>query len=257
MQAPSTDPLTAQTGTAPATSARRRVTDAPTRMFHWLFALSFLGAYLSAESERWRLLHVTLGYTLAGLLGWRVLYGLFGPRQAGLGLLWRKLGNLGSWVRALVPGGRPAPVNWRQGQNLLMALAVFSLLVMAVPLTLSGYGTYNEWDEVLGGDWFEEVHEVLGNAFLIVVLGHIALIALLSVLRRQNQALPMLTGRADAPGPDLVKQNRGWLAGLILLAVLAFWGWQWQQSPNGLVPGQAAGQVGEGDNSGVDDDDDD
>ncbi|MFP5400059.1 MAG: cytochrome b/b6 domain-containing protein, partial [Gammaproteobacteria bacterium] len=53
---------------APAPS--RRVVDAPTRMFHWLFALSFAGAWLSAESEHWRALHVTLGYTLAGLLAW-------------------------------------------------------------------------------------------------------------------------------------------------------------------------------------------
>ncbi|MDP3835815.1 MAG: cytochrome b/b6 domain-containing protein, partial [Hydrogenophaga sp.] len=50
----------------------RLVIDAPTRMFHWLFALSFVGAYRTADGERWRLLHVTLGYTLAGLLAFRV-----------------------------------------------------------------------------------------------------------------------------------------------------------------------------------------
>ena len=69
--------------------------DAPTRVFHWLFALSFLGAYLTADGERFRLLHVTLGYTMAGLLVFRVLYGLLGPRQAGLALLWRKLSGSG------------------------------------------------------------------------------------------------------------------------------------------------------------------
>ena len=70
----------------PATPPRptRRVTDAPTRVFHWLFALCFAGAYLTADGERLRLLHVTLGYTLAGLLAFRVLYGLFGPRQVRL-----------------------------------------------------------------------------------------------------------------------------------------------------------------------------
>ena len=39
----------------------RLVTDAPMRMFHWLFALSFVGAYISADSEHWRLVHVVLG----------------------------------------------------------------------------------------------------------------------------------------------------------------------------------------------------
>jgi len=62
----------------PSRAARkpgRRVTDAPTRMFHWLFALSFVGAYATADGESWRALHVTLGYTMVGLLVFRVLYG--------------------------------------------------------------------------------------------------------------------------------------------------------------------------------------
>jgi cytochrome b len=212
----------------------RRVIDAPTRMFHWLFALSFVGAYITADGERWRLLHVTLGYTLAGLLAFRVLYGLFGPRQAGLGQLWRKLSGAPAWLRSCASAPGLGAVNWRQGQNLLMALAVFALLVMVVPLTLSGYGSYNEW-----GGWLEDVHEFFGEAFLAVVLGHIALIAGLSVLRRKNQALPMLTGRVEGPGPSLVKHNRSWLAVLLLAAVLAFGAWQWQQAPNGLVSAQA------------------
>lgn len=217
----------------------RRVTDAPTRMFHWLFALSFLGAYLTAEGEHFRLLHVTLGYTLAGLLVFRVLYGLFGPRTAGLGLLWRKLSGAPAWLRSLRAAPSLAAVNWRQGQNLLMALAVFSLLALVIPLTLSGYATYNDWGDFLGGDWLEEVHEFIGEAFLLVVLAHLALIAGLSLLRRNNLARPMLTGSVAGPGPNLVQNNRVWLAALLLLAVLAYGAWEWQQSPNGLVTAQA------------------
>ncbi|MDP3164752.1 MAG: cytochrome b/b6 domain-containing protein [Hydrogenophaga sp.] len=227
----------------------RLVIAAPTRMFHWLFALSFVGAYLTADGERWRLLHVTLGYTLAGLLAFRVLYGLFGPRQAGLGLLWRKLAGAPAWLRSLTPVPGAGATNWRQGQNLLMALAVFALLVMVVPLTLSGYGSYNDW-----GGWLEDVHEFFGEAFLAVVLGHFALIAALSLLRSKNQALPMLTGRVEGPGPSLVKNNRSWLALLLLAVVMAFGAWQWQRSPNGLVSGQAWSGLLSG-QSGHDDDD--
>ncbi len=225
---------TAQAAPAAATPGRR-VIDAPTRMFHWLFALSFLGAYLTADGESWRLLHVTLGYTLAGLLVFRVLYGLLGPRQAGLGLMWRKLAGAPAWLRSLTQSRSLADINWRQGQNLLMALAVVALLLMVLPLTLSGYATYNDWGDFLGGDWLEEVHEFFGEAFLFVVLAHMALIAGLSLLRRKNQALPMLTGRIAGKGPDLVQKNRVWLAALLLLAVLAYGGWEWQQSPNGLI----------------------
>ncbi|MEO8297547.1 MAG: hypothetical protein ABI574_07020 [Burkholderiales bacterium] len=91
-----------------------------------------------------------------------------------------------------------------------------------MPLVLSGYGSYNDCGDMLGGDWLEEVHELIGNAFLTLVLAHLALIAGLSILRRQNLALPMLTGRVRGNGPNLVRHNRAWLAGLLLLAVLAF-----------------------------------
>ncbi|MCE1191785.1 MAG: cytochrome b/b6 domain-containing protein [Acidovorax sp.] len=223
----------------PTQPARRRVTDAPTRMFHWLFALSFAGAYATAESEHWRLLHVTLGYTMAGLLGFRVLYGLFGPRTAGLGLLWRKVAGARDWLRA-APQTVWSPAHWRQGPHLLMALAVLLLLALVVPLTLTGYATYHDWGDWLGGEWIEELHEFFGNAVLAVALAHVALIAALSALRRKNQALPMLTGRVESRGPDLVPHNRTWLAALLLLAVLAYGAWEWRQSPTGLLGGASA-----------------
>ncbi|MBI5716587.1 MAG: cytochrome b/b6 domain-containing protein [Burkholderiales bacterium] len=239
----------------------RRVVDAPTRMFHALFALSFLGAYLSAESEHWRALHITLGYTMSGLLALRVLYGLLGPRHARLRLMWRKLGGMPAWLRALGTGlrqGRLASVPWRQGQNLLMALAVASLLALALPLTLSGYASYAEWGDALGGplrgDFLEDLHEFFGELMLGAVLVHLALLVGLSLVRRRNQALPMLSGRVEGNGPDLVPHNRRWMAALLLGAVLAFGAWQWRPLAQGLLPGEPGpvgkmertGQTGQG-----------
>lgn len=227
---------------APAPAARRRVVDAPTRVFHWLFALSFLGAYITADGESFRLLHVALGYTMAGLLAFRVLYGLLGPRQARLALLWRKLAGLWPWAQSLqtaVQTKAPLATHLRQGQNLFMALAIVALLVLVLPLTVSGYATYNEWGDFLGGDWIEDVHAFFGDTVLVVVLAHIAAIVGVSVLRRKNLALQMVSGHVDGPGPNLAKRNHVWLAALLLGAVLAYWSWEWQQSPNGLISGEA------------------
>jgi hypothetical protein len=96
---------------------------------------------------------------------------------------------------------------------------------------LSGWAAYNDW----GGDAFEELHEFFGNAMLAVALFHVGLIVLLSLLRRKNLARPMLTGRADGPGAGLPIRNHAWLAGVMLLAALAFGGWMWQQSPAGAA----------------------
>lgn len=226
-------------------AAGRRVTDAPTRMFHGLFALAFLGAYLTADGERWRALHVTLGYTMAGLLAFRLAYGLFGPRPVRLGALAGRLAAAGRWAAALWNGGGDRMASLRQAPTVAMGLAMVLLLLVVAPLTLSGYATFHEW---ASGEWLEEVHEFFGNAMLVLVLAHLGLILLLSIQRRRNMALPMLTGRAPGPGPDLVGSPRRWLATLLLLAVLGYGAWEWQQAPHGLLPGPSAqGRHGDAD----------
>jgi hypothetical protein len=84
-----------------------------------------------------------------------------------------------------------------------------------------------------------EVHEWVGEVLLFTVLAHLALIATLSYLRQKNLVKPMLNGQAEGPGPNLAKRNHAWLAVLLLLAVLAYWSWEWQQSPNGLISAEA------------------
>lgn len=241
---------------ATTTTPTRRVTDAPTRVFHWLFALCFTGAYLTAETEHWRLVHVTLGYTLAGLLAFRIVWGLFGPRQARLGLLLRKLSGLKPWLAS----ARQGQFNGRQAQNLGMALGVLLLMAVAVPLTLSGYATYNDWGDLLGGEWaadlLEETHELFANGMLALVLFHIGLIALLSVLRRTNAARPMLSGRIPGAGPDLAQRNHGFVAALLIAAVVGFWTWQWQDAPQGSGAPLSVGSVVEQWRRGDDGDDD-
>ena len=212
----------------------RLVTDAPMRMFHALFALSFCGAYITADSEYWRWVHVVLGYTLAGMLAFRLVYGLVGPRPARLSTLWRKSSGTWAWLEtvkaALSQGGSWQAVTWRQGPILLMATSLTSLLMVVLPLTLSGYGTFHEWGGDLGLEVLESLHEFFGNTTLTLVLAHLALLAGQSVWRKKNLALPMLNGRIEGKGPDLVPSNRAWLAAGLLLSVLGYWAWAFFQS---------------------------
>lgn len=170
-----------------APAASRRVIDWLTRLAHWVLAFSFTGAFITAEMERLRQVHVVLGYTVVGVVLVRVLWGLVGPRPA----------RLGVWGRKLLMG----PTLWAQlregkfplapAQTLLQAFATLSLLVLALLATASGYATY----ESLAGEWVEDVHEAMANAMLAVVLAHVVLVGVASVLRRQNQALTMVTGK--------------------------------------------------------------
>lgn len=97
---------------------------------------------------------------------------------------------------------------------------------MVLPLTLTGYGTYHEWGGDWGGEVFGSLHEFFGNAALSLVLLHLALLAGQSYWRQKNLALPMLTGRLEGRGPDLIAHNRVWLAMLLLVCVLAYTIWK-------------------------------
>jgi cytochrome b len=158
---------------------------------------------------------------------------MVGPRQARLGLLWRRVAGAGAWLRALASARSPGAVNWRQGGALATGLAILTMLALVLPLALSGYATYNDWGNALGGDALDELHEFFGNALLMVVALHLGLLTTLSLLRRQNLARPMLTGRMPGKGPDLVAKNRAWLAALLLVTAFAFGVWQWVDAPSG------------------------
>jgi cytochrome b len=221
MQSTSTLPRAAAAA-GPARERGRRVVDAPTRMFHWLFALSFLGAFVTADSERARELHIALGYLFAGLLVFRALYGLLGPRPARLAPMLRRLAGAPAWLRSTLRARSITGVDWRQGENLFIVSAVAAMLAGVVPLVLSGYGVYEDW----AGDWLEDAHEFLGNAFLAVAMAHVVAIVGFGRMRGRNRVAPMITGRVAGPGPDVVRRNGAWLAVLMLVASLAFVGWR-------------------------------
>ena len=65
---------------------RRLVWDLPLRLFHWLFATCIVASYVTAKlGFDWMQWHFYLGYTTIGLLVFRILWGLFGPRHARFG----------------------------------------------------------------------------------------------------------------------------------------------------------------------------
>jgi len=199
------------------------VWDAPVRVFHWLMVLSFAGAYLSAESERWRLLHVTLGYTLAGLVVFRLLWGVFGTRHARFTSFVRGPAAVLKYLRSLLQG-RP---EHHTGHNPAGALAILALLGLAAVLVASGWATYNE----IGGEWLEEAHELVANSMLALVGVHIAAVLLSSRAHGENLVASMIHGRKRGAPQDGVRSAWRSVAVLMLVAVLGFWWWQWQAPP--------------------------
>jgi len=197
-----------------------RVWDLPVRVFHWLLVASFVGAYITSEGEVWRLVHVTLGYTLAGLLAFRVVWGLVGTRYARFSSFVRGPAAVVAYVRSL-RAGQP---EHHLGHNPAGAVAIVLLILLGLGVAVTGYLTYNE----LGGNLVSELHELLANGMVLVVLGHLLGVVTASLQHRENLVRSMLTGfKLGRPEQGI---GRSWtlLGLLLLLAVLGFWWLQWR-----------------------------
>lgn len=213
-----------------AAPARVLVWDAPVRVFHWMMVLVFAGAWLTAESERWRLAHVTLGYTMAGLVVFRLLWGVFGTRHARFTQFVRGPAAVGGYLKSLLRG-RP---EHHAGHNPAGALAIVALLLLAVAVPATGWALFND----MGGEWLADVHEGVANAMLALVAVHVAAVAISSWLHRENLVSAMVTGRKTAPREEAIRGAWRSVAALMLVAVLGFWWLQWQTAPGeGLLAG--------------------
>lgn len=199
------------------------VWDAPVRVFHWLLVLSFFGAFLSAESERWRLVHVTLGYTVGGLVAFRLLWGLLGTRYARFSSFVRGPQALGRYLRSLLFGKPEHSV----GHNPAGALAIVLLLALSLLTVGVGWLSYND----IGGHWLEELHEGAANLMLAVVGVHVAGVVVAGWLHRENLVRTMITGRKQGEPAEGIRWSWWPLGLLLLLAVLAFWWLQFQGVP--------------------------
>src|SRR3989338_4579367 len=196
-------------------SQRILVWDVPIRVFHWLLVLSFCGAYLTAESERYRDIHVVLGYTLLGLIGFRLLWGFFGTRYAQFRSFLFKPGEIAAYSLSLLKG-KPAHYI---GHNPLGSVSIFLLLGLGISSGVTGVILF----ENVGGDVVEEFHEFVSNGMLAVVLIHLAGVVVISVLHRENLARAMVTGFKSAKAYQGVRRSYAWLGVIMLTAVVAFW----------------------------------
>jgi len=198
------------------------VWDMPTRIFHWMLALSFAGAFLTAESERWRDIHVLFGYTVLGLIAFRLVWGFVGTRYVRFAVLMRCSAYVIHYLVRLIRGHAWHPV----GHNPAGAVAILLLLVLGIVSGVSGWAVYEE----IGGDWVEELHEFVSNVMLVVVLVHIAGVLVVSYLQGENLIVAMITGRKRRAAYQAISRSYPLIAMLLLTALIGFWIWAWPDS---------------------------
>ena len=177
-----------------------KVWDPLVRIFHWALVIAFFTAYFT-EDDLLKV-HVWAGYTVLALVLWRLLWGVIGTRYARFTDFIYRPALVIEYMKSVVAlrakrylGHNPA------GGAMIIALLVSLLLAtfsgLAVYGADQGAGPLAGWMAGMsesGEEVWEEIHEFFANLTLILVIAHVAGVAVSSLLHRENLPRAMVTG---------------------------------------------------------------
>jgi cytochrome b len=202
------------------------VWDPLVRFGHWALVAAFVVAYFSAEEEAGGpdSLHVWGGYVVGAIVVLRVVWGFVGPRHARFSDFVRSpLVALKYFLDLLYGRARRYVGHSPAGGAMVIALLVCLAATVATGLIAYGEEGKGPLAAVLvtdvnassneaehrtlaktGGEEAEstigELHGLLANITVALVLAHIFGVAVASVVHKENLVLAMITGRKRRAG---------------------------------------------------------
>lgn len=198
-----------------------RVWDPLVRVFHWSLVVAFIVAWFSGEEES--LVHVYAGYVILGLLVFRIVWGLVGPRYSRFSNFLYSPGRTIRYMRSMLSPNPEHYTGHNPAGGWMIMLLLVSLLISVYtglevygaegqgPLAAGSQGV--EWiataradsDDEHDGDhdndaeeFWEELHEFFANFTLFLVFVHVAGVLVASYVHRENLVKAMITGRKRA-----------------------------------------------------------
>lgn len=194
------------------------VYDSPTRLFHWLFAGFFIAAFAIAnlvddDSARFSL-HMLAGLGMVFAVVLRLIWSLVGTRHARLSDLALNPTQLIAYFKGMFSGDSRRWI----GHNPASSWAAVAMVGLALGLGITGYLMATG----AGSDALEEAHELMANAFLVVVLLHIGGVAVHVLRHRDHLETTMVTGRKPALTSDQRPVRSVPVAGLAFVVLTGF-----------------------------------
>ena len=197
---------------------RMLVWDSPLYVSHWILALCFVGAILTQEGEQFRLVHVTLGYTMLGIVAFRVIWGLVGSKYARFSTIKPRFLKVRENIKAILSGEREALI----GLNAIGFLAAYVLMFLVLIVSATGYLTFNE----IGPEIISELHELLGNTLIAVVVVHVGSILFNAFYHYLQKNSSTVVNRVSTIAVSARPYK--WVSVIILLIMIYFWGIQFR-----------------------------
>ncbi|MBP9681041.1 MAG: cytochrome b/b6 domain-containing protein [Bacteriovorax sp.] len=234
-----------------------RVYDLPTRIFHWLFAGLFLAAFFIAKTydddSAVYPLHMMLGMTMVLAVILRILWGFVGSKYARLSSFILNPSELFHYLKSALTSKTKLHLGHNPASSWLAILMIF----LALGLGATGILMVQEINKEL----FEELHELFANAFIVLVIAHIAGIILHTIKHKELISLSMIHGKkVDRENEEGITNNHPFMA-ILFIAIIGLFAFtliknydQSTRSLNILNKNLQLGEIEEETQSSADDD---
>jgi cytochrome b len=202
----------------------RLVWDLPVRLFHWLLVLSIIGSYTTAKlGTEWIPVHRRFGYFMIGMLIFRLIWGLIGPRHARFVNFIKGPGTVLQYLKGCIK---------TVGHNPLGAgMVVLMLLLLVVQVTT---GLFSTDDIVWTGPYFPSVSHDLAEKLTAIhhlnfkfieaaIALHLCAITYYYFVKKERLVPAMIHGRkpaSEVPEQEAIPDSQLWKA-LIVIVVAA------------------------------------
>ena len=210
----------------PDAGVRAKLWDAPVRIVHWLLVVLIAFSWWASEDHlTW---HRWSGYTILGLVVFRILWGFAGGGAARFASFVKGPRATLEYARSLperapssVPGHNPLG-----GWSVLALLAVLAVQVttglFAVDIDAFEAGPLSDRVSFETGRAIAEIHELSFRVLQVLVVVHVAAVLFYLFYKRTNLIAPMITGRRTFPQDPGLAGAPAWRLVVAAAAAAAF-----------------------------------
>ncbi|WP_354224979.1 cytochrome b/b6 domain-containing protein [Bradyrhizobium sp. F1.4.3] len=163
------------------------VWDLPLRLWHWTLAVCVLIAWFTPNVHDG--LHRVVGYSVIGLLAFRLIWGFLGSRYSRFRMVAVRLRAAPRYLLNLRRGITGRYIGLNPAGTLMLVAVLLSLAVSGITGVMSVTVTF------FGVWWVEDTHLYASDAVIVLVVLHVAGVVLMGVLQRANLIRAMITGR--------------------------------------------------------------
>lgn len=204
-----------------------------TRMIHWIIAFSFIASFSTSFTEQYLHYHVAFGWIFGVMLGYRILWGLYGPRYATFSTFRLRLSELSWYFKEKVqnrwrkiPAGHNPASSWFT----IIVLLFGSIIVLSGLLLYGvqeGKGIFSFLNDRHYTQMFTlgDIHIYTAYFLTFWTIVHVSGVLVEQFYHKTGMLFAMITGYKKTDGEDTDVTTFGLSASytFIFLSILAFY----------------------------------